>query len=258
MAGTKRSDLPRQNKHKKLRPLPKNAKVSKRPLIRPPIPSPYASASTQKVVYVSQKTPFMSAVKRVQKLLRLSEKRLIQSATTLQRQGGHGFRGKKGGSAEADEITEIARLAEKQKAAGRTKKGKGRSGDQDEGNGNEQVYLKGSGKAIQKAMMLGLWFQQRTSEYTVQLRTCTTGTVDTIEIDENDNTRATDRNQLPEDADGDEVMQDAQADHANHSKAATDGDIIKKEEASVIQLQPGLPATRIRHLSVLEVAVSLR
>ena len=41
-----------------------DATVTKRPLLRPVIASPYAGACQPKIIYVSAKTPFMSAIKR--------------------------------------------------------------------------------------------------------------------------------------------------------------------------------------------------
>ncbi|KAK3069904.1 hypothetical protein LTR53_011391, partial [Teratosphaeriaceae sp. CCFEE 6253] len=102
--------------HKKLAKLPQRAKVTKRPLLHPAIASPYASASQPKVVYISARTPFLSAVKRVEKLLRLSDKRLVQSATTLAKQKGtQGRKRKRGAEGTEDEVLDIAREVEKQK-----------------------------------------------------------------------------------------------------------------------------------------------
>ncbi|KAM3422372.1 hypothetical protein BST61_g2729 [Cercospora zeina] len=143
----------------KLPPLPPDAKVTKRPLLHPALPSPYAGSSQQKVIYVSTKTPFMSAVKRVEKLLRLSDKRQVQSATQRSKDSQ---KAKRRSEREADEILGIAKELESAKA---------KAGDQ------EQVILKGTGKAISKVMELGLWFQQR-EEYQVTLQTGTVSAVD--------------------------------------------------------------------------------
>lgn len=47
------------------------------PILHPPILSLYAGADQPKIVYISAKTPFISAVKQVQKLISLAEKRLL-------------------------------------------------------------------------------------------------------------------------------------------------------------------------------------
>ncbi|KAF2861445.1 Phox-like protein [Piedraia hortae CBS 480.64] len=57
--------------------MPENATVHKKPLHRPPIANPYGP---DKVIYVSSRTPFMSAVKRVEKLLDTSHNQAIQKS----------------------------------------------------------------------------------------------------------------------------------------------------------------------------------
>ena len=65
--------------------IPIGTRIEKRPLIHPAIPSPYAGSNAEKVVYFGTKTPFMSAFKRVKKLLSRVEKRQLQSDFAQQR-----------------------------------------------------------------------------------------------------------------------------------------------------------------------------
>merc|ERR1711939_244032 len=155
-------------KKTKLPKLPPNATVSKRPLHHAAIPSPYAGASQQKVVYVGTRTPFLSAVKRVEKLLRLSDKRLVQSATTLARHKGQNGRKRK----RQDESAKA-----KRKVGGLT------AGDDEVEGAGEEVLLKGTGKAIPKVMEMGCWFQSR-QEYMVTVRTGSVAAVDDIDVPE--------------------------------------------------------------------------
>ncbi|KAG2160492.1 hypothetical protein VTO58DRAFT_104973 [Aureobasidium pullulans] len=142
---------------RKMSRLPKDYKVEKRPLLRPPITSQYANASAPKIVYVSTKTPFMSAVKRVQKLLAQAEKRLAQSAADqVSKRPKY--------SHVNDEISDIERIASTM------------ASQRDE---QDEIVLKGTGKAIAKAMSLALWFQQRV-EYNVRIETGTVGAIDDI------------------------------------------------------------------------------
>ncbi|KAI6859850.1 hypothetical protein KC338_g7179 [Hortaea werneckii] len=169
-------------KKTKLPKLPPNATVSKRPLHHAAIPSPYAGASQQKVVYVGTRTPFLSAVKRVEKLLRLSDKRLVQSATTLARHKGQNGRKRKRQDDDAtDEIGDIARQVESAKA--KRKVGGLTAGDDEVEGAGEEVLLKGTGKAIPKVMEMGCWFQQR-REYMVTVRTGSVAAVDDIDVPE--------------------------------------------------------------------------
>ncbi|KAI5204941.1 hypothetical protein AUEXF2481DRAFT_5030 [Aureobasidium subglaciale EXF-2481] len=142
---------------RKMSRLPRVYKVEKRPLLRAPIASQYASADVPKIVYISTKTPFMSAVKRVQKLLAQAEKRLAQSAADqVSKRPKY--------SHINDEISDIERIAATMAA---------QKHEQDE------IVLKGTGKAIAKALSLALWFQQR-SEYNVRIETGTVGAIDDI------------------------------------------------------------------------------
>ncbi|SMR61823.1 unnamed protein product [Zymoseptoria tritici ST99CH_1A5] len=197
-------------------PLPTNAHISKRPLLHPVLSSPY-SATSPKVVYVASRTPFLSAVARCEKLLRQADKRLVQSATTKAK--NETWRRGRGGG---DEIAAIAGQVESIKRKRRRGGGVGLD-EAEDGAGSEEVVIKGTGKAIQKVLELGCWFQQRGEVYDVKIRTGTAKAVDGIEYNE------------PE-AEGEEL------------------DKMGLEDGN----GEDLPEARIRHISVLEVCVSLR
>ncbi|KAI7351912.1 hypothetical protein KC354_g12229 [Hortaea werneckii] len=251
----------KSEKKAKLPKLPPNATVSKRPLHHAAIPSPYAGASQQKVVYVGTRTPFLSAVKRVEKLLRLSDKRLVQSATTLARQKGqNGRKRKRQDDDAADEIGDIARQVESVKAK---RKGGGLTTGDDEVEGaGEEVLLKGTGKAIPKVMEMGCWFQQR-QEYMITVRTGSVAAVDDIDVpegasgDDNDKDRAESRTEKNNDD------MEVDEDGGTADALASESDRAEKQDRRVRQ-QPAaaqeesIPETRVRYVSVLEVAVSLR
>ena len=209
-------------------------------------------------------------MKRVEKLLHLSDKRLVQSATTLAKQNkkkAPGKRKRRGPDGEEDEILEIAETVERTK---RQKKGR-------DAEGGEEVLLKGTGKAIQKVMELGLWFQQR-EEYVVRLRTGSVGAIDDIFIHEGDALESC------EDAGG-EGAEEMEVDIGAGAERGGDGDEvgeamavgpveITREPACDIDAgekgkvdmnaspattgNESIPETRIRYTSCLEVAVSLR
>lgn len=245
-----------------------DAQISKRPLLRPPLASPYSGTQQQKVVYISAKTPFLSAVKRVEKLLHLSDQRLVQSATTLAKQNRSKGRGKRKRGArdtdgDGDEILEIAEAVERQK---RQNKGGGEDGGED-------VVLKGTGKAIQKVMELGLWFQQR-EEYIVRLRTRSVAAIDDITVDEDATADITAENQDPK-IEPVEEGADAEAGAADEEDEAMDVDTVTTtegrdhgtekpevlaENAQAVASKDAdpIPETRIRYTSSLEVAVRLR
>ncbi|KXT02170.1 hypothetical protein AC578_5923 [Pseudocercospora eumusae] len=208
------------------RKLPDSSQISKRPLLRPAIPSPYSGPSQPKVIYIATKTPFLSAVKRAEKLLHLADKRLVQagtqSAKNTRRRGG-------------DEIQGIAEEVENLK---KKKKEEG---------GNEEVVIKGTGKAIAKVMGLGLWFQER-EEYVVRLKTGSVGAVDDVRYAKEENEEENDG--TGEDA---EVI-------AKKKRKAKEGvtRVVKREENEGRDGKMEVRETQIRQVSVLEVYVSLR
>ncbi|KAF7187676.1 hypothetical protein HII31_11015 [Pseudocercospora fuligena] len=217
------------------RQLPKSASVSKRPLLRPAIPSPYAGSSQQKVIYVGSKTPFLSAVKRCEKLLHLAEKRLVQagtqSAKNKRRRGG-------------DEIQGIAEEVEVLK-----KKKDGR---------NEEIVIKGTGKAISKVLELAVWFQDR-EEYVVRLKTGSVGAVDDVRFDGEDESRqeAGDvtvggENEMPDEEGSKPVVKRKRKQKEGVTR------VVKREENEGDDGKREVHETQIRQVSVLEVYVSLR
>ncbi|KEQ72485.1 hypothetical protein M436DRAFT_15678, partial [Aureobasidium namibiae CBS 147.97] len=145
----------------KMQRLPKDYRVEKRPLLRPPIPTQYASSQHPKIIYISTKTPFMSAVKRVQKLLLHAETRSAQSASAQVSSSRPKYSAAAAGN---DEISDIERVAAVM-AANKHER--------------DEVILKATGKAIAKALSLGVWFQQR-AEYAVRIETGTVGAIDDI------------------------------------------------------------------------------
>ncbi|KAL8823678.1 MAG: hypothetical protein Q9191_005649 [Dirinaria sp. TL-2023a] len=135
----------------KLPRLPSNARVQKRPLLHPPIPSPYAAASSPKVIYISASTPFISAVKRVRKLLVEIEKRATRSSNATGTQNLEGS------------------------VAGAVAAGGGPRA--------EEVLLKGTNRAIEKVLQLALFFQGQ-GDVKVRIGTGSVGAVDDIEVEE--------------------------------------------------------------------------
>ncbi|KAK4965657.1 hypothetical protein LTR66_012096 [Elasticomyces elasticus] len=242
-----RAKAPTVERAKKLPKLPPNTRVQKRPLLRPAIPSPYAGASSEKVVYISSRTPFMSAVKRVQKLLSLADKRAVQSQTNLYRNNS---RKRKRGSRDAgttredcDGIDEIAALVEQRRRDG------------------EKVVLKATGKAIEKALGIGLWFQSK-EEYRVRITTGSVGAIDDIvevdlptpnNVDESpqqdmEKGRETQLGTLEREDNDATPNVPAHQDVSDSGSAATKADRVAEE----------IPETRVRYTSMVEIAVSLR
>jgi len=211
--------------------------------------------------------------------LHLSDKRLVQSATTLAKIKGQQNRKRKRSADGTDEVMEIAREVENQKSKKRKTGGAGRGGEEDDTDGvTEEVLIKGTGKAISKVMEMGLWFQQR-ADYAVILRTGSVAAIDDIEVgnDAEDGGEAevdSDEAEVPDAAtmasdkaggDASVIMEDAapDADDGSHVPASEQprGDAgtepVALAPTASRDAEP-IPETRIRYMSMLEVAVSLR
>ena len=118
----------------------------KRPLLHAPIAAPHSHE--KKIVYVSPRTPFIAAVKRVQKLLAAQEK--LRLRPLVDRLLG-----------ESRDVLGI------------------------EARPREKVYIRGAGRAIEKTLSIGV-FLMNTGRYDVQFKTGEVGTVDDIEEVESD------------------------------------------------------------------------
>ncbi|KAH7333077.1 Rpp20 subunit of nuclear RNase MRP and P-domain-containing protein [Rhexocercosporidium sp. MPI-PUGE-AT-0058] len=149
------ADSTTENKkpHTKLPLLTKHQKISKRPLLHAPIASPRTSSSTQKIIYVSASSPFISVVKRVRTYLDAIESR---SAGKLSLDGGD------------------------QKLLKGIERGvNGAGGNTGGGKRDEEVVIKGTGRAIEKVVRLAAWWDGQ-SDVRVVVRTGSVGAVDDI------------------------------------------------------------------------------
>ncbi|KAK5164236.1 uncharacterized protein LTR77_009930 [Saxophila tyrrhenica] len=255
--------------HKKLPRLPQNAQITKRPLLHPAIPSPHAGANQPKVIYVSSRTKFIPVVKRVEKLLALAEKRAMQSATTLIKQRkGRGQRSFGGRGRGEDELLEIAQAVE----AGRADQEKLRGGKAKGEAGGEEVVLKGTGKAVQKVLEFGLWFQQRGERFSVELRTGSVAAIDDVEVPEEveDSADVADAMEKDEPLEvGEDRAMEDDGEEAGVSTGAMDVDDVPSKPASKKapdrpaedsgiaaknEIEP-IPETRVRYTSSLEVHI---
>ncbi|KAJ5808073.1 hypothetical protein N7474_009342 [Penicillium riverlandense] len=206
-----------EKKNQNLVKLPKNAKVSKRPIPHAPIASPYAGATVPKIVYVSSSTPFMSAVKRVQKLLRQAEKRDTAAV-----------------SLEDTRTSEKQKLAELAKIAGAEKR--------------EEIFVKATGRAIERALGVGKWFEERGGEFVVRVKTGSVLVVDDVVEGEKKSRNDSDL-KVDEGVDSAPAPDSKASDSDKKRKRRADDDSADMEE---------LPETRTRWIKMVEVAISLK
>ncbi|KAL5360947.1 Rpp20 subunit of nuclear RNase MRP and P-domain-containing protein [Aspergillus floccosus] len=226
-------DLHFEKKNKDMIKLPKYARVHKRPIPHAPVASPYAGASVPKIVYVSTSSPFMSAVKRVQKLLRQAEKRATASVDLSNPK-----------KRDQQKLSQIARGQDELRT--------------------EAVFVKATGRAIEKALSVGRWFEQRADEYAVRVKTGSVLVVDDVE-DEDAKRRALEEAErfqqqqqgVAEDSTGENgPTADSQAETMLSKSAAK-----KRKRAITAGAAMGeaeLPESRTRWVNMVEIAVSYK
>ncbi|CAD6498939.1 BgTH12-04595 [Blumeria graminis f. sp. triticale] len=150
------SPRPRPATPPKLARLPKNYRVRKRPLLHAPLAPPRAGADVPKLIYLSSRSSFVATIKRVRSLLSHVESRSSASdaAALLQRDPRSFMR-----SVAAERAT--------------------RKTNSDGGKRMEEVVIKASGKAIEKALQIAAWWQSQ-DDVKVELQTASVGAIDDI------------------------------------------------------------------------------
>jgi ribonuclease P/MRP protein subunit POP7 len=192
-----------------------------------------------KIVYVSTKSPFMSAVKRVQKLLRQAEKRAT-AAVNLS----------------SSKRTDRQKLAEVARGQEQLSK--------------EEVFVKATGRAIEKALGVGRWFEERGNEYAVRVKTGSVLVVDDIEEDEEAKRKAVEEAErvlLQEQAQEKKDGEKGDGQRAPDQSVDTPAQPVSKSEtkkrkraANALASASGeeLPETRTRWVNMVEIAVTLK
>lgn len=162
----------------------------------------------------------MSAVKRVQKLLRHAEKR-----------------------ATANVKLDDTRTTERQKLSELAKASENR----------EDVFVKATGKAIEKALNVGKWFEEKEAEYAVRVSTGSVLVVDDVVEDEEKKER-----ELKKQKEQGQEIDGKEDSVSGEVKGANDDKKKRKREAPVVSQDEELPESRTRWVKMVEVAVSLK
>ncbi|KAL2014161.1 hypothetical protein VTN00DRAFT_1686 [Thermoascus crustaceus] len=243
---TLKDELEFEKKNKDLVKLPKYARIKKRPIPHPPAASPYAGASVPKVVYVSTTTPFMSAAKRVQKLLRQAERRATAGV----------------------DITNSKRMSERERIERMTKS--------QENLKREAVFIKATGRAIEKALSVGRWFEEKEEEYAVRVKTGSVLVVDDIEEDEEAKRKemAKQEREQQQRRQGQEEEKEGKEGKEEAGDVVTAGSMMESEEQPpssksaskkrkrrakpTVSTDAELPETRTRWVNMVEIAVTLK
>ncbi|KAJ5551113.1 hypothetical protein N7535_000944 [Penicillium sp. DV-2018c] len=218
-----------EKKNQNLTALPKYAKIEKRPIPHAPIASPYAGASVPKIVYVSTKTPFMSAVKRTQKLLLQAEKRATANINLEDSR-----------KTEKQILDELSKVSEKR----------------------EKVLVKATGRAVEKALNIAKWFEEKEAEYIVRVETGSVLVVDDIVEDEEKKQKEEQKRQREKEREVDvtgETGETGEGNQESKSESKSDAKKRKRQTAAAAAADDGeLPESRTRWIKMVEVAVSLK
>ncbi|KAI1906096.1 hypothetical protein LOZ39_005752 [Ophidiomyces ophidiicola] len=210
-----------EKKNRDLLKLPKYAHIKKRPINHPPAASPYAGPNVPKIVYVSSKTPFMSAAKRVQKLLREAEKRAISKVKIQNKKTDD-----KANFLLLKESTEVLK--------------------------KDEVFIKATGRAIKKAMDVAKWLSEKEG-CNIKTKTGTLLVVDDIVEDEElkrSELQTKDVDQIEEQDDRKTTGPIRDGQKRPKRKQVLRGETIASGE--------DMPESRTRWVNVVEIAVALR
>lgn len=159
----------------------------------------------------------MSAVKRVQKLLRQAEKRDTAAV-----------------SLEDTRTSEKQKLAELAKIAGAEKR--------------EEVFVKATGRAIEKALSVGKWFEERGGEFVVRVKTGSVLVVDDV-VEGEMGEKKNENDSESKVAEGVDPPDSKASDSDKKRKRGADDDPAATEE---------VPETRTRWIKMVDVAISLK
>jgi ribonuclease P/MRP protein subunit POP7 len=161
----------------------------------------------------------MSAVKRIQKLLAQAEKRATANINLEDTR-----------KSEKQILEELSKVSEKR----------------------EEVFVKATGRAIEKALNVGKWFEEKTVEYTVRVNTGSVLVVDDIVEDEEKKEKRQQKQQQQEEQS--ETGQSG-ADSKTESKTTV---TKRKRQGCSTENDDELPESRTRWIKMVEIAVSLK
>ncbi|KAF2007343.1 hypothetical protein P154DRAFT_614736 [Amniculicola lignicola CBS 123094] len=260
-ASTPHISYPPTKKQKQPR-LPPNTKISKRPIHRPSIPHASTSSASPKTLYITANSPFIPAIKRVRKLLssvahRAAQSQAAQPVLTFNPGDDASRVLRANGRLQAGDVERV--VAEE----GRRKLGPG--GGSGKGNGRkeevagEKVYVKATGKAIERALEIGVYFQGE-ADCRVGVEIGSVRVVDDVEVVEGEGEGEGEHDTMEVDrgvANGENVegMEVANGGGEKEDQGKKKTGKVKKRAK---KFEGEIPETRIRTLSSVTVSISLR
>ena len=177
----------------------------------------------------------MSAVKRALKLLRQAEKRALDASGATK--------------ATADRRNPASGM-------GNTDNNKGKD------RGGEEVFVKATGRAIEKALSVGRWFERDEEKFCVRVSTGSVLAVDDVEEDEELKKRVVEEGGKVQKPEGESQGEDGATSSAPLSASSTPSvsksASRKRKRAACAAAESKLPETRTRWVNMVEIAVSLK
>jgi len=227
-----------------------DSKLIKRPLVRPRPPS--RLSADPKTVYISYKSPFVSTVKRVEKCLQVfrdQDRTSEKDKSTAQRKSEYFFRHKRGGG------NKYARRISQSQPASTEAAGNLAEGDDTIGK-DKYVSIKATGKAIEKALHVALYYQNQ-KDRLVEIRTGTMECVDEVIRDGSGDTfesllKEKEKYEGKGSKEGDEDVDMTEVDQ--HDDDGGDGKVGKEDE----EMEDIEQGPRSRNTSMIEVIVRNR
>lgn len=120
------------------------------------------------------------------------------------------------------------------------------------GKGEEEVFIKATGRAMDKALSVGKWFETRETEYVVRVKTGSVLVVDDVVEDEEARQKIV--------AEGEKAQQQESKDEAalSSSDKPVSKSAAKKWKRAANAEAEELPESRTRWVNVVEVAVTYK
>lgn len=121
--------------------------------------------------------------------------------------------------------------------------------------GQEEIFIKATGRAMEKAMRVGKWFEERKREYETRVKTGSVLVVDDVVEDEEGRKRVVEEGEMVKKEGEQERKEegDAEAPAPAGSKSAA-----KKRKRAAAAETEELPETRTRWVNVVEIAVTYK
>jgi ribonuclease P/MRP protein subunit POP7 len=215
-----------RSKRQKLPPLPAEVTVTRRPIHHPAIPTPYHSSDSPKTLYIKHRSPFIPTLKRIRRLLSEIAKRHQQSVSASHHPANRSKQSKplaaNGRLNPADVEKDIVEGSREEESSGT-------------GIGDEEVFLKATGRAIERALAFGCHFQGE-DDCRVRVEMGSVQAIDDLEV-------LRKRDDEEEGEGGGEDGEDG-------------GKKVGKKGKE--RLKDDIPETRVRSLSSITVAIGLK